>query len=101
VLTPVPAAAPPPPLPARFEPVPTPAIASTARPAVETPLPFDGSLGTIVYAADRKLAIVDERIVQIGDEVRGARVVDITPDAVLFRDVQGRLRKLTLRDSSR
>ena len=101
VLTPVPVAAPPPPLPARFETAQTPAVASTARPAAETPLPFDGSLGTILYGADRKLAIVDERIVQIGDEIRGARVVDITPDAVLFRDVQGRLRKLTLRDSSR
>ena len=100
VLTPVPAAARPP-LSARFETARTPAVASTAAPAAETPLPFDGSLGTILYGADRKLAIVDERIVQVGDEIRGARVVDITPDAVLLRDVQGRLRKLTLRDSSR
>ena len=76
---------------------------AVARPrsADETPLPFDGSLGTILYAADRKLAIVDGRIVQVGDDVRGARVIDITPDAVLFRDVQGRLRKLTMQDSRR
>jgi hypothetical protein len=67
----------------------------------EAPLPFDGSLGTILYGSDRKLAIVDGRIVQVGDDVRGARVIDILPDAVLFRDVQGRLRKLTLRDSRR
>jgi hypothetical protein len=69
--------------------------------AEEMPLPFDGALGTILYSADRKLAIVDGRIVQVGDDVRGARVIDITPDAVLFRDVQGRLRKLTLQDSHR
>jgi hypothetical protein len=71
------------------------------RSADQTPLPFDGSLGTILYGADRKLAIVDGRIVQVGDDVRGARVIDITPDAVLFRDVQGRLRKLTMQDSRR
>ena len=86
-------------------PIPTPTVPASARfeptPVVDTPLPFDGSLGTILYGADRKLAIVDERIVQVGDEIRGARVVDIRPDAVLFRDVQGRLRKLTLQDSRR
>jgi hypothetical protein len=67
----------------------------------ETALPFDGSLGTILYGADRKLAIVDGRILQVGDDVHGARVIDILPDAVLFRDVQGRLRRLTLQDSRR
>ena len=60
-----------------------------------------GSLGTILYGSDRKLAIVDGRIVQVGDDVRGARVIDILSDAVLFRDVQGWLRKLSLRDSRR
>jgi hypothetical protein len=78
-----------------------PAAVARSRSADETPLPFDGSLGTILYGADRKLAIVDGRIVQVGDDVRGARVIDITPDAVLFRDVQGRLRKLTMQDSRR
>jgi len=59
-------------------------------------LPFEGALGTILYSPDRKLAIVDGRIVGVGDEVRGARVVDITQTAVVFRDAQGRLRQLTL-----
>jgi hypothetical protein len=111
-LTPVapPPTAPPPlrlsrvpePLPAPRGPV-LPRPVSTARrlSAEETSLPFDGSLGTILYGADRKLAIVDGRIVQVGDDVRGARVIDILPDAVLFRDVQGRLRKLSLQDSRR
>jgi hypothetical protein len=108
VLTPVP----PPPVPPTVQPEPlaqapskpaarTPVTPPRPRPASDTPLPFDASLGTILYGADRKLAIVDGRIVQVGDDIRGARVVDITPDAVLFRDVQGRLRKLTLQDSRR
>jgi hypothetical protein len=79
----------------------TPATPARPRPVNGTPLPFEASLGTILYSADRQLAIVDGRIVQVGDDVRGARVVDITPDAVLFRDVQGRLRRLTLQDSRR
>jgi len=54
-------------------------------------------LGTILYSPDRRLAIIDGRIVGPGDDVRGARVVDITPDAVLLRDAQGRLRRLPLR----
>ena len=65
----------------------------------ETVLPFDASLGTILYSADRKLAIVDGRIIGIGDEVRGARVTDITPAAVFLRDAQGKLRRLTLAGS--
>jgi hypothetical protein len=41
------------------------------------------------------LAIVDGRIVGEGDEIRGAQVVEITQNAVLLRDAQGRLRRLT------
>jgi hypothetical protein len=62
----------------------------------EAALPFDAVLGTILYSADRKLAIVDGRIVGLGDEIRGARIVDITPNAVTLRDGQGRLRRLGL-----
>ena len=62
----------------------------------ETDTPFEAELGTILYSADQKLAIVDGRIVTVGDDVRGARIVDITPSAVLLRDGQGRLRRLGL-----
>ena len=77
----------------RSEPAP-----ARVRPAAppEVPLPFDAVLGTILYSSDRKLAIIDNRIVGVGDEVRGARVTDITSSAVLLRDVQGRLRRLSL-----
>jgi len=59
-------------------------------------LPFDAVLGTILYSPGRRLAIVDGGIVAPGDEVRGARILEITPDAVLLRDGQGRLRRLEL-----
>jgi hypothetical protein len=58
-------------------------------------------LGTILYSPDRKLAIIDGRIVGPGDDVRGARVIGITPTAVLLRDAQGRLRRLALTSGGR
>jgi hypothetical protein len=60
------------------------------------PTPLDATLGTILYSTDRRLAIIDGRILGRGDEVKGARIVDITPTTVLLRDAQGRLRSLTL-----
>jgi hypothetical protein len=62
----------------------------------EVALPFDAVLGTILYAPERKLAIVDGRIVQTGDEINGAQVVEITQTTVLLRDARGRLRRLAL-----
>jgi len=59
-------------------------------------VPFDAVLGTILYSSDRKLAIVNGRIVGLGDVVNGARIVDISAGTVLLRDAQGRLRSLTL-----
>jgi hypothetical protein len=37
----------------------------------------------------------DTATVGEGDEVRGARIVEITQNAVLLRNAQGRLRRLT------
>jgi hypothetical protein len=65
------------------------------------PKPFDAVLGTILYSAERRLAIVDGRIVQPGDEISGARVIDITPTAVFLNDAQGRTRSLTLAAAAR
>jgi len=86
----------------------TPAEPAVGRPAVvrrpppeEVPVPFEAILGTILYGAERKLAIVDGRIVQVGDEIRGARVVEITQNSVLLRDQQGRLRRLGLEQPRR
>jgi len=74
------------PLRARLRPAPTP----------EAALPFDAVLGGILHSSGRKLAIIDGRIVGRGDEVRGARIVNITAGTVVLRDGQGGLRLLTL-----
>jgi len=83
----------------------TPPVARSAPPparrAQETAVPFDAVLGTILYSPDRKLAIINGRIVGTGDVVNGARIVDITPATVLLRDAQGRLRSLTLGSAGR
>jgi len=86
-------------MPPRSEPAtarPAPAQARAKAAPQELALPFDAALGTILFSPDRKLAIIDGRIVGPGDDVRGARVIDITPTAVLLRDAQGRLRRLAL-----
>jgi hypothetical protein len=67
----------------------------------EVALPFDAVLGTILYSPDRKLAIIDGRIVGPGDEIRGARILEITPGAVILRDGVGRLRQLTMTSGAR
>jgi hypothetical protein len=69
------------------------------RAVPETAVPFEASLGTILFGPDRALAIVDGRIVGIDDEVRGARVLEITSNAVMLRDAQGKLRRLSLSTS--
>lgn len=103
---PRPSTAQPPPLPPPRAATPPPVSGSRPGPPAASPpvrlpsqdaaLPFDAVLGTILHGPDRKLAVVDDRIVQVGDDVRGAVVIEITPNAVLLRDQQGRLRRLTL-----
>lgn len=74
-----------------------------ARPAPprETAPPFEAKLGGILISPDRKLAIIDGRIVAPGDEVRGARIIAITSSTVTLRDGEGRLRKLTMNSKER
>ena len=79
---------------AEAPPAPKPPPPARPRPP-EVALPFDASLQTILFGPERRLAIVDGRIVGEGDEIKGARVVEITQNAVLLRDGQGRLRRLT------
>jgi hypothetical protein len=64
--------------------------------AAAAPPPVDVALSMILYSPERKLAIVNGLLVGIGDEVAGARIVDITPRTVTLRDVSRRLRSLTL-----
>ena len=72
------------------------AAASGGRPRVdEQALPFEAVLTGILFSPDRQLAIIDGRVVGRGDDVRGAIVVDVSATAVLLRDSQGRLRRLS------
>ena len=73
-----------------------PGVRARPAPRQEVAQPFDALLGTILYSPDRRLAIIDNRIVGVGDEVRGARVIEITADGVLLRDAHGQLRGLSL-----
>ena len=86
-------------LPGLSSPPGVPVAPAPRRVAEEVALPFEGSLGTILFGPDRALAIVDGRIVGTGDEVRGSRVVEITSNAVMLRDAQGKLRRLSFSTS--
>jgi len=58
------------------------------RPVAPTALP-DATVESILYSPDRRLAIVDGRIMTIGDAVDGFRIVDITPTSVVVADGRG------------
>jgi len=58
--------------------------------------PFDAVLGTILYSVDRKMAIVDGRIVQVGDDIKGSTVTEITSSDVFVRDARGAMHRLTI-----
>jgi hypothetical protein len=75
--------------------VPAPLAATSRKPTPAGPPPFT-ELAGILYSPGRKLAIVNDFVVGPGDEVNGARIVDITASTVLLRDARGRLRVLTL-----
>ena len=69
---------------------------SASKRAAEQAAPFSASLETILFGRERSVAIVDGRVVQVGDQVHGAEIVEITASAVMLRDQAGRLRRLTL-----
>ena len=89
--SPSPTAAPPAAPPAATAPVP---VTPTAAPTTAPSRPFTAELQTILYGPERKLAVIDGRILQQGDEIAGARVVEITATAVVVRDEAGRLTRL-------
>jgi len=55
-----------------------------ARPAVSARAPEPPSVRSILYSASRRIAIVNGRIVGIGDRVGDFAVADIERDAVVF-----------------
>jgi hypothetical protein len=74
---------------------PKPYESNTPMPA-DPVLPLDADLRLILYAPGRRLAIINGRILALGDLVGAARIIDITTEAVLLRDPQGQTRKLVL-----
>jgi hypothetical protein len=62
------------------------AVARAAGPALAPALP---TVRTILYSATRRLAIVDGRIVGVGDTVGGYSVADIEKGAVVFAAPSG------------
>jgi hypothetical protein len=73
---------------------PPPGSRPPSRPAAPGGAPL--VVRSILFGSERKLAIIEGRIVEAGDEVRGSVVVDIAPTSVTLRDVDGRLRKFPL-----
>jgi hypothetical protein len=62
---------------------------AVARAAAPEPVPARPVVRTILYSASRRLAIVDGRIVGVGDTVGGYRVADIEKGAVVFTAPSG------------
>ena len=60
-----------------------------ARPVVQAPAPVRPVVRTILYSAGRRLAIVNGRIVGVGEAVGGYTVADIEKDAVVFTAPSG------------
>jgi hypothetical protein len=69
-----------------------PVVAMAVQPDVADPV-----VRTILYAADRHLAIVDDRIVRVGDVVSAGTIVDIARDAIVVRTATGATRRVELR----
>ncbi len=61
--------------------------------------PFKAEVRTILYAPERKLAFIDGQIVEPGDLIHGARVVDITPTTVIVEDRTGARTELRIGDA--
>ena len=74
--------------------LPEPAVSATAaEPAPEA----DPVVATILYSSDRRLALVDGRIVRVGDRLGDATIVDIVPNAVIVESPARGRRSLSLR----
>jgi len=61
----------------------------------EPPIP-DPVVQLILYSAERRAALVDGRLVGVGDEVSLGRVAAIEPDAVVIETSAGKRRRLEL-----
>jgi hypothetical protein len=65
----------------------------SARVAAVAPDPI---VRSILFSSNRRLAVVDGKILGIGDALGTSRVVDITRDAVVFRTASGEQLRVAL-----
>ena len=74
-------------------------VAVVRRPVSPAPRPvaMERHLGSILFGPDRQVAMIDGQIVEAGDDVQGAMVVEISPTTVTLRDGSGRLHRLSLK----
>jgi hypothetical protein len=66
------------------------------RPAVADPATPDPVISSILYSATRRSAIVDHRVVGIGDPIAGGVIVDIQPSAIVLRMPSGAERRVEM-----
>lgn len=62
---------------------------SVRRASTSVPAPTRWTLQSTLVAADRRVAVIDGQTVGVGDTVRGARVLQITPYAVRLQTADG------------
>ena len=67
----------------------------TSAPKQEQPRQESMQLTEIIYSRDRKVAVIDDRVLSIGDKIRGAKLVKLTRESArLVRN--GKVIKLSL-----
>jgi len=73
---------------------------AVARPVVQAAAPIRPAVRTILYSASRRLAIVDGRIVGVGDAVGDYTVVEIEKGAVVFAAPSGERLRVPVHDTA-
>jgi hypothetical protein len=76
-----------------------PRIDVAIAPAIQIESEPDLVVASILHSADRRLAVVNGRIVRAGDRIGSSTIVDIQPRAVVFESSRGARRLVELRGS--
>jgi hypothetical protein len=73
---------------------------ASTEPRIEepaAPVVADHVVQSILYSAERRAALVDNRVVGVGDQLKAGRVVEIERDAVVIETPRGERHRLLLR----
>lgn len=74
-----------------------PIVEASTAPRPEPVAEPDLVVASILYSADRRLAMIDGRVARIGDVISGVTIIDILPKAVVIESPARGRRTLTLR----